>query len=71
MNTEDKQFFFEINFSNKKDGTYSDKWSYLGNDVVEVNVKELLYSDINNNVPVFKEIFKDGVYTSKYEKKEN
>ena len=70
VNTEDKQFFFEINFSNKKDGTYSDKWSYLGNDVVEVNVKELLYSDINNNTPVFKEIFKDGVYTSKYEKKE-
>ena len=70
VNTEGKQFFFEINFSNKKDGTYSDKWSYLGNDVVEVNVKELLYSDINNNVPVFKEIFKDGVYTSKYEKKE-
>ena len=70
VNTENKQFFFEINYSNKKDGTYSDKWSYLGNDVVEVNVKELLYSDIVNSTPVFKEIFKDGKYTSKYEKKE-
>ena len=70
VNTENKQFFFEINYSNKKDGTYSDKWSYLGNDVVEVNIKELLYSDIVNSTPVFKEIFKDGKYTSRYEKKE-
>lgn len=43
--------FIEINLSNKKSDDYFDKWEEIGNTVVELNLKDIMYSDkiyINN-----------------------
>lgn len=65
---QDKVIFAEINYSNKKDTTYANKWSELGNDVIEADVHELINSEYLNDIPRLKYIFKDGQYTSSYEK---
>jgi len=65
-----KIIYFEINYSNKKDvDDYFCKWNELGNDVVEVNVRELINADLNHSTPTFSVIYSDGDYLKKYEKK--
>ena len=42
------------------------KWNELGNDVVEVNVKELLHSDYEETIPSFNTIYINGEYCKKF-----
>lgn len=59
--------YFEIYYSNKKDvDDYYCKWNELGNDVVEVNTRELIYSNINQSTPIFDVIYSNGEYLKKY-----
>lgn len=64
-----KQFFFEINYSNKKNSLFADKWTELGVDVIEVDVKKLIYSSYSSSTPEFEPIFSEGRYVGKYETK--
>lgn len=66
IQTEKEEFFFEINYSSGKDKTFSDKWSYLGKRVIEVNVKELINCELYDKVPKFNTIFENGEYTKDY-----
>lgn len=70
INTDKETFFFEINYSNSKDKTYSDKWMYLKNRVVEVNVKELINCELYETIPTFKIIFENGEYKKEYKQYE-
>ena len=61
VNTEEnKTFFFEIKYSNKKTEHYIPKWDELETDVVEVDARELINQKHSNNVPEFKLIYSDG-----------
>lgn len=64
--------YFEIFFSNRKTGdNYFCKWNYLGNDVVEVNIKEFMYKTDVDIIPRFKYLYHDGVcYSKSYLKKD-
>ena len=54
VTTEDnKIFFFEIKYTNKKNELYAPKWDELGCDVVEVDVKEFI------NKPSFEKVLKE------------
>jgi hypothetical protein len=64
--TDKEDFYFEINYSSGKDKTFADKWSYLGKRVIEVNVRELINSELYETTPIFKTIFADGKYTKEY-----
>lgn len=64
--------FFEIFFSNRKTGDdYFCKWNALGNDVVEVNIKEYMFKTDGDIIPVFTYLYHDGVcYSKTYEKRD-
>lgn len=66
-----EKLFFEINYSNKKDASYADKWGDLDAKVVEVDVKKLLLADYNNEIPTFSFIYTDGQYTVLHEKRKS
>lgn len=66
ITTSGQTLFFEINFSNKKNDSYSCKWDELGNDVIEVDIKNLLEADYKNETPKFSYVYKDGSYQRKY-----
>lgn len=66
IETNNETMFFEINYSSGKDKTFSDKWIYLGNKVIEINVKELINSELYETTPIFTTIFKNGEYTKDY-----
>ncbi len=57
---ENKTYFFEIKYSNKKTEHYIPKWDELENDVVEVDAREFINQKHNNDVPEFKLIYSDG-----------
>lgn len=61
-------FFIEISFSNPKDETFADKWDYLGNPVIEIKTKELIYCDALGNTPTFELIYADGEYKKAFKK---
>lgn len=64
--------FFEMFFSNRKTGDdYFCKWSTLGNDVVEVNIKEYMFKTEEDIIPRFTYLYHEGVcYSKTYEKKD-
>lgn len=70
--TSGKIIYFEMFFSNRKPGDdYFCKWDSLGNDVVEVNIKEYMFKTDENVVPTFTYLYHNGICYSKiYEKKD-
>ena len=62
VNTEEnKTFFFEIKYSNKKKTEhYIPKWDELEIDVVEVDAREFINQKHNNDIPEFNLIYSDG-----------
>lgn len=52
-----KTFYIEIANTNKKTDEYVLKWDELGNDVIEINVNEQLYSITTKDIPVFNLIY--------------
>ena len=53
--------YFEMNYTNKKKlEDYLDKWSDLGNIVVEVDIKSLMQANYGENTYVFKALFYQG-----------
>lgn len=64
--TSGKTVYFEMFFSNRKTGDdYFCKWDYLGNDVVEVDIKEYMFKTDITTVPSFTYLYHDGVCYSK------
>lgn len=64
--TSNETIYFEMFFTNRKTGDdYFCKWDYLGNDVVEVDIKEYMFKTEKDVVPVFKYLYHDGVCNSK------
>lgn len=57
---ENKTYFFEIKYSNKKTEHYIPKWDELETDVVEVDAREFINQKHNNDIPGFKLIYSDG-----------
>lgn len=64
--------YFEMFFSNRKTGDdYFCKWDDLGNDVVEINIKEYMYKTDEDTIPTFTYLYHDGVcYSKTYEKRD-
>lgn len=64
--------YFEMFFSNRKTGDdYFCKWNALGNDVVEVNIKEYMFKTDEKVIPTFKYLYHNGVcYSKAYEKRD-
>lgn len=64
--------YFEMFFTNRKTSDdYFCKWDYLGNDVVEVNVKEYTSKADLTEIPVFKYLYHDGTcYSKSYVKRD-
>lgn len=61
-----KTIYFEMFFSNRKPGDdYFCKWNNLGNDVVEVNIKEYMSKSDASIIPKFTYLFHDGKCFSK------
>lgn len=62
-----KTFFFEIKYSHRKTELYAPKWDELGNDVVEVDVREFINNKHDCSIPEFKLIYSDGeCFVKKY-----
>lgn len=58
--------YFEMFFTNRKTGDdYFCKWNDLGNDVVEVNIKEYIYKTEKTIIPSFSYLYHDGKCYSK------
>lgn len=58
--------YFEMFFTNRKTGDdYFCKWDYLGNDVVEVNIKEYMFKTDADTIPTFTYLYHDGNCYSK------
>ena len=70
--TSGKIIYFEMFFTNRKTSDdYFCKWDYLGNDVVEVNVKEYTSKVDLTEIPVFKYLYHDGTcYSKSYVKRD-
>lgn len=61
-----KTIYFEMFFTNRKTGDdYFCKWEFLGNDVVEVNIKEYMFKTDITTIPSFTYLYHDGVCYSK------
>lgn len=67
-----KDIYFEMFFSNRKTGdNYFCKWNYLGNDVVEVNIKEYMFKTDEDIIPKFSYLYHDGIcYSKTYAKRD-
>lgn len=64
--TSGKTIFFEMFFTNRKTGDdYFCKWDALGNDVIEVNIKEYMYKTDTTTIPSFTYLYHEGVCYSK------
>ncbi len=64
--TNGKTVFFEMFFTNRKTGDdYFCKWNALGNDVVEVNIKEYMCKTDTDIIPSFTYLYHDGICYSK------
>lgn len=70
--TSGQTIYFEIFFSNRKTGNdYFCIWDSLGNDVVEVNIKEYMYKTDRNDIPAFTYLYHGGkCYSKTYAKKD-
>lgn len=70
--TSGKTIFFEMFFFNRKTGDdYFCKWNALGNDVVEINIKEYMFKTDESAIPTFEYLYHDGIcYSKSYEKKD-
>lgn len=69
--TSGKIFYFEIKSTNRKSELYAPKWDELGNDVVEVDVRNFINHKVENEIPEFNLIYSDGeCYIKSYTKKE-
>lgn len=70
--TSGKIIYFEMFFTNRKTSDdYFCKWDYLGNDVVEVDVKEYASKVDLTEIPVFKYLYHDGTcYSKSYVKRD-
>ena len=64
--------YFEMFFTNRKTGDdYFCKWDYLGNDVVEVNIKEYMFKTDADTIPTFTYLYHDGnCYSKPYIKRD-
>lgn len=70
--TDENRFFFEINYSNKKKyAHYADRWCELDTPIVEINVKELINTTFDNDIPEFELLFMNGKYYGRLEKNNN
>lgn len=67
-----KTIFFEMFFTNRKTGDdYFCKWDALGNDVIEVNIKEYMFKTDGNIIPAFTYLYHDGTcYSKTYERRD-
>jgi len=64
--TNDKIIYFEMFFTNRKTGDdYFCKWDELGNNVVEVNIKEYMFKTDTDTIPSFSYLYHDGICYSK------
>lgn len=64
--TNGKIIYFEMFFTNRKTGDdYFCKWNALGNDVVEVNIKEYMFKTDTTTIPSFTYLYHDGICYSK------
>lgn len=64
--TSGKTIYFEMFFTNRKTGDdYFCKWDALGNDVIEVNIKEYMFKTDVNTIPSFNYLYHNGVCYSK------
>lgn len=64
--TSGKIIYFEMFFTNRKTGDdYFCKWDALGNDVVEVNIKEYMFKTDTTTIPSFTYLYHNGVCYSK------
>lgn len=64
--TNGKIIYFEMFFTNRKTGDdYFCKWNSLGNDVVEVNIKEYMFKTDTSIFPSFTYLYHDGICYSK------
>lgn len=70
--TSGKTIYFEMFFTNRKTGDdYFCKWDFLGNDVVEVNIKEYMFKIDNSTIPSFVYLYHNGVcYSKSYVKRD-
>lgn len=70
--TSGKIIYFEMFFSNRKNGDdYFCKWDALGNDVVEVNIKEYMFKTDEDVIPSFAYLYHDSIcYSKSYVKKD-
>lgn len=70
--TSGETIYFEMFFSNRKTGDdYFCKWNELGNDVVEVDIKEYMFKTDSDIIPSFTYLYHDGVcYSKTYQKKD-
>lgn len=55
--TNNKTFYVEVAYTNKKTDDYVLKWDELGIDVIEIDVNEQLFCVKSNDIPVFKIIY--------------
>ena len=64
--------YFEMFFTNRKTGDdYFCKWDYLGNDLVEVNIKEYMFKTDADTIPTFTYLYHDGnCYSKPYIKRD-
>lgn len=61
-----KIIYFEMFFTNRKTGDdYFCKWDFLGNSVVEVNIKEYVFKIDTSTIPTFTYLYNNGVCYSK------
>lgn len=70
--TTGKVIYFEMFFKNRKRGDdYFCKWDYLGNDVVEVDIKEYISKVNKDDIPIFKYLYHNGkCYSKDYSKRD-
>nr|DAI99837.1 MAG TPA: competence protein [Caudoviricetes sp.] len=52
-----KTFLVEVAYSSKKTNQYIYKWDEIGNDVLEIDVNEQMYTVVTNEIPSFKLIY--------------
>lgn len=65
----DEQIFVEINYSNKKDEDYCEKWEYLKCPVIEVDAKKMYESKYWNVDLDLNAIFYNGEFTENFHEK--
>lgn len=69
--TNGKIFYFEIKSTNRKTELYAPKWDELGNDVVEVDVRDFINQKVQSDIPIFNLIYSDGeCFIKSYTKKD-